>query len=67
MFLCDFLVFEWIKIKLYKDSLTLNDIWREMKYHKKNLNCLIPHAQFKPIVFASECNIPILLGDLGGQ
>ena len=35
LFLCDFLVFEWIKIKLYKDSLTLNDIWREMKYHKK--------------------------------
>ena len=35
VFLCDFLVFEWIKIKLYKDSLTLNDIWREMKYHKK--------------------------------
>ena len=34
VFLCDFPVFEWIKIKLYKDSLTLNDI-SEMKYHKK--------------------------------
>ena len=31
----DFLVFEWIKIKLNKDSLTLNDICCEMKYHKK--------------------------------
>ena len=35
VFLCDFLVSEWIKIKLNKDSLTLNDIWCEMKYHKK--------------------------------
>ena len=35
VFLCDFLVSEWIKIKLNKDRLTLNDIWCEMKYHKK--------------------------------
>ena len=35
VFLCHFLVFEWIKIKLNKDSLTLYDIWCEMKYHKK--------------------------------
>ena len=33
--LCDFLVFEWIRIKLNKDSLTPNDIWCEMKYNKK--------------------------------
>ena len=35
LFLCDFVVSEWIKIKLNKDSLTLNDTWCEMKYHKK--------------------------------
>ena len=35
VFLCDFLVFEWIKIKLNNYSLTLYDIWCEMKYHKK--------------------------------
>ena len=34
VFLCDFLVFEWIIIKLNKDILTLNDIWCEKKYHK---------------------------------
>ena len=31
--LCDFFVLS--ELKLNKDSLTLNDIWCEMKYHKK--------------------------------
>ena len=32
--LCDFFLFL-SELKLNKDSLTLNDIWCEMKYHNK--------------------------------